>query len=123
MVIENAVIGTIDCSYHVMWISLCQAISDYGIKEINSAVDRATGVLMNEKAGVNGEGSTPATSASNPPQTVKAIPPEVAHMVEAERVITTEAFKSATRIAGLVRILKLHIRCSLTSTNPCLTTI
>ncbi|KAF8311058.1 hypothetical protein DL93DRAFT_2061489 [Clavulina sp. PMI_390] len=73
---------TIDCSYHVMWIELVHAISDYGIKEINLAVEKAR------------EDSQKTSMFS-----------ALADMLDTERMIATEAFKSATRIAGLAGVL------------------
>lgn len=86
-------VGTIDCSYHVMWITLAQALSDYGIQEVNAAVDTLRAATADDK------------DASPITMPLKEIPSEVSHMVGVEKEIATEAFKSSTRIAGLVRRL------------------
>lgn len=81
-----------------MWITLSQALADYGIQEVNAAVDavRAATTMDTNK-------DTSSSAAALTP--LKEIPSDVSHMVEVENEVATEAFKSSTRIAGLVRVL------------------
>lgn len=88
-----------------MWISLSQAISDYGIREINAAVDPAhEGSTVNKVTPLDST-SVLTSHSAGALKTPKELPSEVSHMIEVERVVATEAFKSATRIAGLVGIV------------------
>lgn len=104
-----------------MWIALSDAIREYGIKEINTAIEGkrtsppiSTNALSipptsisksiereNDTDGAPEVASSDVngTSGSNTPG---GVPVEVAHMVELEKQIASEAFKSSTRIAGLV---------------------
>lgn len=91
-------IGTIDCSYHVMWITLSQAITEYGIKEVNAAVDAARA----SASATNPNPPTATVDGTEPFEALKEIPADVTHMVDVERTVATEAFKSSTRISGLV---------------------
>lgn len=107
-----------------MWIALSDAIGEYGIKEVNAAYGNKRG----SPAVVPNSLSIPPTSISksaeaeepsnayglstdviaeggpmNGTTDASSIPSHVAHMVDLERQIASEAFKSSTRIAGLVR--------------------
>lgn len=97
--------GTIDCSYHVMWIALSQATSDYGIKEVNAALDTLVAADP-ESHDANGETTGPGSSDVHQipiiGDEVKEIPSELLPIIDVERSVATEALNSSTRIAGLV---------------------
>lgn len=80
-----------------MWITLSQAITEYGIKEVNAAVDAAR---------ASADPKLPITDGTELVQhsheALKEIPAEVNHMLDVERTVASEAFKSSTRISGLV---------------------
>lgn len=102
---ESSSLGTIDCSYHVMWIALSQAISDYGIKEVNAALDTLVapepeGPTVNGEAGALGSPDVHQIPVIG--DEVKEIPSEHLPLLDVERSVATEALNSSTRIAGLV---------------------
>jgi hypothetical protein len=92
LIVES--LGASDCSYNVLWIILSQAMEDFGIKEVNEMTRSSAPARVLP----NGEGSG----------TPLGIPAHLAPMVELERAVANEAFKSATRIAGLVCLVALQ---------------
>jgi hypothetical protein len=88
-------LGASDCSYNVLWIILSQATEDFGIKEVNEVMRRP----IPPRVPPNGDET--GTSSSSVPM---GIPPHLTPMVELEGAVANEALKSATRIAGLVRL-------------------
>jgi len=79
-----------DCTYHVLWIILSQAIEDYGILEV--------------KQGIQPTPPPPISSGTFAPIR-NAVPSELIHMIDLERAVAKEAVESATRIAGLAGVL------------------
>lgn len=73
--------GATDATYHVMWVIVFDAVDDFGIKEINDI-----------------------TRDHNHDLGSPQIPP---HMDEAKVRVFDEAFRGASRIAGLVRFYVL----------------
>ncbi|KDQ20816.1 hypothetical protein BOTBODRAFT_26832 [Botryobasidium botryosum FD-172 SS1] len=67
-----------DAIYHVLWIVLCQAVDDFGIREINNVV-----------------------RSGDPNATI----PSIHEMENLRSQVSEEAFHSALRIAGLTNVL------------------
>ena len=75
-------IGASDATYHIMWIVLCNAVDDFGIREVNDVVRTGT------------------------PETML---PQHAQIEEKKRKVLNEALHGALRIAGLVSSRTLHV--------------
>ena len=90
-------LGASDCSYNVLWVILSQAMEDFGIKEVNEIMRDPS---ASARVLPNGDG-TGALSSTTP----VGLPPHLSPMVQLERAVANEALKSATRIAGLVRLV------------------
>lgn len=67
--------GASDATYHIMWIILCNALDDFGIRELNDG-----------------------TRAGTP----EAMLPQHPQIEEKKRKVMSEALHGALRIAGLV---------------------
>jgi len=74
-------LGATDATYHVMWVIVFDAVDDFGVKEMNDIARDHDPDL-------------------GPPQ----FPP---HMDDVKARVYDEAFRGASRIAGLVRCSRL----------------